>query len=268
MRVCADVHGPNTACRLWCLKTPLCACECDLELGTCEGHSVFIEWDKADVALVRCHDRFMEHPQKIQRQCAPLFRTCAQSDRFIKAVCPSFYRYALDLKDFAVWRTRALQPDRNPHTQQPPQQPQQDSHTLKQQEQEQEQQQQDPTQQQQQQQQEGPKQQQQQGVPPSPWVAIAKHLCGAATDYALRGCLPPSHVRTPEKTVKNVEAVEGGGEAAGAAASVVGAEAEDAVLQQFRGLCIATCCHHRCVCVCVALCTCMFECSLVFVIFT
>eukprot|EP00983_Pelagomonas_calceolata_P119511 1160613-Pelagomonas_calceolata.AAC.8 len=52
------------------------------------------------------------------------------------------------------------------------------------------------------------------------WMVVGKHLCGAATDYALRGCLP---------------SLPADGHAA----------PEADVVRRFRGLAIATCCHHR-----------------------
>ncbi|KAF5843100.1 hypothetical protein DUNSADRAFT_2137 [Dunaliella salina] len=237
-----------------------------------------------------------------------------KSDRFIREVCRDFSRFSLDLKDFAVWRLRALQQVKpqqarpqqqvKPQQQAKHQQQQQELEQLLQQQQQQQQQQEllHPLQQhkellQQQQQQ----QQQQQWEPghinfqrledhsngqaqavtpehhpgdgmkqngnplassqphPCPpkvaleaagardeasgaaastsqgncgassaractapdWMVVGKHLCGAATDYALRGCLPSLPT------------------------GVNGAPEAD-VLQRFRGLAIATCCHHRC----------------------
>ena len=56
-----------------------------------------------------------------------------------------------------------------------------------------------------------------------PWVAFGKHLCGAATDFTLR-CAQQS-------LAEALQHASGGSGSSG---------------QQLRGLCVATCCHHRC----------------------
>lgn len=55
----------------------------------------------------------------------------------------------------------------------------------------------------------------------APWVAIGKHLCGAATDFTLRSC-----ARELQRRRRSGEQVPAGG--------------------GVRGLAVATCCHHRC----------------------
>lgn len=57
------------------------------------------------------------------------------------------------------------------------------------------------------------------------WVGCGKHLCGAATDYAIRACVT--------KLKEERESASGLGEAMDGQAGL-------------QGLAIATCCHHRC----------------------
>ena len=85
---------------------------------------------------------------------------------------------------------------------------------------------------------------------PPPWLCIGKHLCGAATDYALRACLgaaprggQPQPNSVPHqawlggasKPVQHEEQQQGYPEAAPGAS-----------WQRLHGLAIAPCCHHRC----------------------
>jgi hypothetical protein len=83
-------------------------------------------------------------------------------------------------------------------------------------------------QQQQQQQQRGPGQ-------PVRWVAIGKHLCGAATDYTLRACMLQG--AAPLTGQDAAPAADAG---AAAAAAAVGRH------PGLLGMAIAPCCHHRC----------------------
>lgn len=108
------------------------------------------------------------------------------------------------------------------------------------------------------------------GEGPRRWLCIGKHLCGAATDYALRACLEAAGqageesarkvggegadaatsdaVAAPEEAGGRKVAGEGAEEAAGKASG--GAEeaawqAAAAVRAALHGLAIAPCCHHR-----------------------
>jgi tRNA:m4X modification enzyme len=67
---------------------------------------------------------------------------------------------------------------------------------------------------------------------PCPWVAYGKHLCGAATDMALRACL--TALAKEEAQPQQPASAEDG---------AAGRQQQQSVL---RGVCIATCCHHRC----------------------
>ncbi|GBF89040.1 tRNA:m(4)X modification enzyme-like [Raphidocelis subcapitata] len=67
---------------------------------------------------------------------------------------------------------------------------------------------------------------------PFPWVAYGKHLCGAATDMALRACLT-AQAQGQAKLQRPASVGDG----------AAGQEQQCCV---FRGLCIAMCCHHRC----------------------
>ena len=96
----------------------------------------------------------------------------------------------------------------------------------------------------------------------APWVALGKHLCGAATDFTLRCCgreLQRQSVGSGGEAagaaVAGAEAAGGGAPAAaeqgtaGAAAAGGGAAAAAAAAVPrggLRGLAVATCCHHRC----------------------
>lgn len=70
------------------------------------------------------------------------------------------------------------------------------------------------------------------------WVALGKHLCGAAADFTLRSCAR-RHAGQP--TAAAAQAGNGGGPAA-----VAPAAGGPAPLSGVRGLAVATCCHHRC----------------------
>jgi hypothetical protein len=61
-----------------------------------------------------------------------------------------------------------------------------------------------------------PPQQQQQQDGPIPWVVHGKHLCGSATDFALRGCLHALEQQQQQQACFSLQ-----------------------------GLAIASCCHHR-----------------------
>lgn len=58
------------------------------------------------------------------------------------------------------------------------------------------------------------------GSQPPPWLAVGKHLCGAATDFTLRCC----HRHLPSR----------------------GLESTSPPVPRCVGVAIATCCHHRC----------------------
>ena len=64
-------------------------------------------------------------------------------------------------------------------------------------------------------------------------VFVAKHLCGAATDLALRCALADEITDIPEKRESRKETSEKNGGAVKNGARALGA-------------CVATCCHHRC----------------------
>ena len=70
---------------------------------------------------------------------------------------------------------------------------------------------------------------------PAPWVAFGKHLCGAATDMALRACLKA-------RRREGEGGGGGGGDGDGGGSDDRGGGSGFAL----RGLAIATCCHHRC----------------------
>ena len=74
------------------------------------------------------------------------------------------------------------------------------------------------------------------------WMCIGKHLCGAATDFALRACLGRnggfrSGRDMAAKSVNSCTAGEG--------TSIVDNSVDDSVEGRFDGLAIAPCCHHR-----------------------
>ena len=65
-------------------------------------------------------------------------------------------------------------------------------------------------------------------------VGVSKHLCGAATDLALR-CLVSTLHHTTQGTVQGEERSEVKGESAGVGCGT-----------QLLGIAMAMCCHHRC----------------------
>jgi hypothetical protein len=78
-------------------------------------------------------------------------------------------------------------------------------------------------------------QQQQQGWLPVPWVVTGKHLCGAATDFALRGCWNALTQQQQQQQQQQQEHEQ------------QHQHVEQEGLQfDLQGLAIATCCHHRC----------------------
>jgi hypothetical protein len=91
-----------------------------------------------------------------------------------------------------------------------------------------------------------------------PWVATGKHLCGAATDFALRACYNAITLRLPPGSKPsscssdNSELQECQQQAAAAVEQPAGSSSSslDAVMQPeqypLQGLAVATCCHHRC----------------------
>ena len=109
--------------------------------------------------------------------------------------------------------------------------------------------------------------------PGAPWVAHGKHLCGAATDFALRCCSgavvpgssarPLSHARSPSLTGQSHAATLASATAAQETPNIHrpkvlpdGSSASPAALGtellplldpgRLQGLAIAVCCHHRC----------------------
>ncbi|KAG2451847.1 hypothetical protein HYH02_003623 [Chlamydomonas schloesseri] len=101
-------------------------------------------------------------------------------------------------------------------------------------------------------------------LPPADcWVAVAKHLCGAATDYGLRACLLPhdeparrrrnGSVNPPSSSSSSSSngAAQGlGGSQPQTGPSAAHPQPQAQALQHphppLRGLAIAPCCHHRC----------------------
>ena len=87
----------------------------------------------------------------------------------------------------------------------------------------------------------------------TPWVAYGKHLCGAATDLTLRCCAEAAFPRTAQSAAAASAAVHAGtGRSAtcqngddGRQAQMPGGRQQNAV-GKFRGLAVATCCHHGC----------------------
>ena len=91
----------------------------------------------------------------------------------------------------------------------------------------------------------------------TPWVAYGKHLCGAATDLTLRCCAQAAFPHAAKRAA-----------AAGAPASAAGdngtrrsatcqngdngrqarmpSSEQQSAVGKFRGLAVATCCHHGC----------------------
>lgn len=72
---------------------------------------------------------------------------------------------------------------------------------------------------------------------PVPWVAVGKHLCGAATDYALRGCLVSAEQAEKAKgaTAASSAVVVAGGVPEGAGASSAAAAAAAGVAAGGKG---------------------------------
>ena len=68
------------------------------------------------------------------------------------------------------------------------------------------------------------------------WMCIGKHLCGAATDFALRACLSRINgFRSGSLAAKPDDSCRDG----------EGNSNDDGVDGTFDGLAIAPCCHHR-----------------------
>ena len=111
------------------------------------------------------------------------------------------------------------------------------------------------------------------GAPTRPWVALGKHLCGAATDLTLRCCARHCARADPEQGLQPASCLSSGLHvvrtgvhcAAGAAAAHGGLAAAssrspagkspggdpdgrpvDNPGRGLMGLAVATCCHHRC----------------------
>lgn len=89
-----------------------------------------------------------------------------------------------------------------------------------------------------------------------PWVALGKHLCGAATDFALRCCTasavgrrsgePPAATQQEQQQGQQQERQQE--RVQGERAAALGQADDDARTGEhgLRGAAIATCCHHRC----------------------
>ena len=97
-------------------------------------------------------------------------------------------------------------------------------------------------QQQQQQAQEQQRQQQEQGQHQRavvPWVVLGKHLCGAATDFALRGCYNALTQQQQQQQCPAILPIP----------LLIGDPQQQQQQQQqqfpLQGLAIASCCHHR-----------------------
>lgn len=102
---------------------------------------------------------------------------------------------------------------------------------------------------------------------PAPWLAVGKHVCGAATDFMLRGCcmhrssssasasasastpvaslLHPLQPASAQASSTPVESSVTAPEAVGKSGWTAGA-ASDPVLLALLGLAVSPCCHHRC----------------------
>eukprot|EP00316_Scyphosphaera_apsteinii_P023229 CAMPEP_0119336132 /NCGR_PEP_ID=MMETSP1333-20130426/91200_1 /TAXON_ID=418940 /ORGANISM="Scyphosphaera apsteinii, Strain RCC1455" /LENGTH=573 /DNA_ID=CAMNT_0007346863 /DNA_START=285 /DNA_END=2006 /DNA_ORIENTATION=- len=78
------------------------------------------------------------------------------------------------------------------------------------------------------------------GAPRLRKVGIGKHLCGAATDYALRGMVNAG--KTNSETTAEVTADEACGIPDASAADEVQAKSSPVM----NGIVIASCCHHKC----------------------
>jgi hypothetical protein len=107
--------------------------------------------------------------------------------------------------------------------------------------------------------------QQQQQVP---WVATGKHLCGAATDFALRACYNAITLRLQPNSSSGAGGTPDNSQPAAAAGGTSGlctaskpavsdtsssssacsnlAAVEQSEQYPLQGLAVATCCHHRC----------------------
>jgi len=72
---------------------------------------------------------------------------------------------------------------------------------------------------------------------PAPFVALGKHLCGAATDMALRACLAARQQQQQQQQEGLV------GEPGSRTSSTAAATQHQF---QLNGFAVATCCHHRC----------------------
>lgn len=77
-----------------------------------------------------------------------------------------------------------------------------------------------------------------QGQQQMAWVAHGKHLCGAATDFALRACYNAVKADSIAKQQDSNEMDADG--------TVSDSRCNSRTRFQLRGLAIATCCHHRC----------------------
>ena len=75
--------------------------------------------------------------------------------------------------------------------------------------------------------------------------SIAKHLCGCATDFALRSIVDAAKAASSTAGGDTAESeAAGGGRGEGGVSGTDGGEAaRDALM---RAIAIATCCHHRC----------------------
>ena len=77
--------------------------------------------------------------------------------------------------------------------------------------------------------------------PPTTRLAIAKHLCGCATDFALRSIVDAAKAASSTAGGDTAESEAAGG--GGGGESGTDEAARDALM---RAIAIATCCHHRC----------------------
>jgi tRNA:m4X modification enzyme len=78
------------------------------------------------------------------------------------------------------------------------------------------------------------------------WVGVGKHLCGAATDFALRCVVRDAARARVDREGAEVGVVDAG-QSCTANEDVVGRGAENVVRQRgVLGVAVATCCHHRC----------------------
>ena len=81
------------------------------------------------------------------------------------------------------------------------------------------------------------------------YVGLGKHLCGAATDFALRSLLQRAHSGSvaagPDSSCRCSDAADAGSELAQASVCRK-AQQRSHPAATFAGLCIAPCCHHAC----------------------